>query len=495
MAGFLRAELNCRELRLAAIRRPATAIHLHWGPCLQPLARLRTVLWYVVASLLWVAAMGLPGATEESTAADWQQLQEKGWFSRGRQAAKTEAARQAIDDSVTAVDQADRQRTAWLEQTDRWQPAWEQPGVTATAVQTDRLVAWGSRHGLELVALTTGRPAWGAGPAGGGPLFPRLRPAMRTAPHRPGQAGPVAIAAGRLVGLIDRPSTVAGGPLLVALDLAPAAEGRLIWTRQLEPASPPVAAGVAATASVCFAAWPDGGRARLELISLAAADGGLRWRCSVPLPAGIDQPAAGPVRVACVQHLVVVALPTGLLVGLTADSGRECWRTTLPGAGGKPADQLSIDALATTADRLIVLRRPEADRAGCPEICRLDLLSGRLLEQCRPTAVRQAAAADRLAYGPPLVRGGHVIWPVGRPPAAVAGQLMICRLTAGNPTATGVTAQPICHLADIVAESASGPSLTTETTAARRLVVTTGQGLWCLEPVAGAAATVQSKAN
>ncbi len=494
MIGFFRAKLDCGWLRLAATRRPATAIHLLWGPCLLPLARSRTSLWYPAARLLWLMPLALLGATEGSIAADWQQLREKAWFSRGRQAADTEAARQAIDDSVIAADQDDRQRTAWLEQTDRWRLAWEQPGVTATAVQADRLVAWGSRHGLELVALTTGRPAWGAGPAGGGPLFPRLRPAMRTAPHRPGQSGPVAIAAGRLVGLIDRPSAgVAAGPLLVALDLAPAAEGRLIWTRQLEPASSPAAAGVAATSSGCFAAWPDVARATLELISLAAADGGLRWRCSVPFPAGIDRPAAEPVRVACVQHLVVVALPTGLLVGLTMDSGRECWRTTLPGAKGKAADRLTIDALATTADRLIVLRRPEADRPGCPEVCRLDLLSGRLLERCRPTAVHPAAAAGKLVYGPPLVRGGHVIWPVVRPPAAAAGQLMICRLTAENSPATGATAEPICHLADIVAEPTGGPSPTTETTTARRLVVATGEGLWCLEPVAGEAATVQSK--
>lgn len=446
-------------------------------------------LWLVTASLLWLQLRG------QAAAADWRHLLERGWFSLARQAAATEAARRTVAETVMAVDQASRQRTAWIEQADRWRLVWKQPEVAATVSQTDRLAAWGSRYGLHLVSLAAGRPLWGGGPAGGGPLFPRLRPVMQTDLPQPGRPGPVALAAGRLVGLVDR--LVAGssaGPLLAALDLAPAAEGRLVWARELDPNLPPAAAGLAVTSAACFVAWPDATAATLELISLAAVDGGLQWRRSLSLPAGFDRQQDGPVLVTCAQHLLVVALPGGLLVGVAADTGSECWRTTLP-AGDDTAAGLIIDGLTATADGLVVLRRQAAGRSGQPEICRLSLLDGQPAEQFRPLADLQAAAEDATVYGLPLVRGGHVIWPTRQPSAEAAARLLICRLPVGPTAAAGAQEPPPLgsRFADIVAGGPTEPAVADKVASSRRLVVNAGEGLWCLEPTGREPATVQSE--
>lgn len=453
--------------------------------------------WLLTATLLWLQLPPPVAAAEVSPAGDWQHLLERGWFSLARQAADTEAARQIIAKTARAVDEARRTRTLWLEQTGRWRLAWKRPAATASVSQTEREVAWGSRHGLQLVSLATGRPVWGDGAVGGGPLFPRLRPAMQAELPLPGRAGPVALAAGRLVGLVDR--SLAGssaGPILAALDLAPAAEGRLVWIHELAPDLPLAAAGLAVTSADCFVAWPAADAARLELISLAAADGGLQWRRSVPLPAGFDRQLDGPVRLACVQHLVVVALPGGWLVGLAADTGRENWRTTLP-TGDDTVAELTIDGLTATADGLLVLRRPAAGRSGQPEICRRSLLDGRPVEQFRPLPDLAVAAGDASVYGPPLVRGGHVIWPARQPLADAATRLLICQLPVGPTAAAGAQKPPPLdgRLADIVAEQPAEPAAAARELSSRRLVVNAGQGLWCLEPAGEEPATVQSNEN
>jgi hypothetical protein len=449
-------------------------------------------VWMVPAGLLWLGPLI---AAEGNPASGWEQLLEQGWFSQARQAADTEAARRAVAEAVSAVDEANRGRTAWLEQTDRWRLVWDRPEAGITSSQTDRLVALGSQHGLHLVRLATGQPVWGDGPGGGGPLFPRLRPAMQSTPFRPGRPGPVTIAASRLVGLVDRPLAGSGlGPLLAVLDLAPAAEGRLAWTYELPSALPLPAAGLAATASACFVAWPDPATGTLELISLAAADGGLRWRRSWPLAAGFEKHLKSPVLVASVQHLVVVALPGGELVALTADTGNECWRVTLPAMTAAAASEGVIDALATTADALVVLRRPTAGGPGLPEINRLSLLSGNASAVCRPTVVGLVTATDEPAFGLPLLRGGHVLWPVSRSPAEPAGWLLVCRLpvkdSANDAPAPVLTA--VCRLTEIIPKTPAEPPAADRAAGSRQLVVNAGEGLWCLEPAVEEPDTVQS---
>jgi hypothetical protein len=446
----------------------------------------------VPAGLLWLGPLI---AAEGNPAAGWEQLLEQGWFSQARQVADTEAARRAVAEAVRAVDEANRGRTAWIEQADRWRLVWDRPEAGITSAQADRMVALGSQHGLHLVRLATGQPVWGDSPGGGGPLFPRLRPAMQFAPLRPGRPGPVTIAAGRLIGLVDRPLAGSGlGPLLAVLDLAPAAEGRLAWTCELPSGLPLPAAGLTATASACYVAWPDPAAGTLELISLAAADGGLRWRRSWPLAAGFEKHLKSPVLVASVQHLVVVAPPGGELVALTADTGNECWRVTLPAMAAATASEGVIDALAATGDALVVLRRPTAGGPGLPEIDRLSLVSGNASAACRPTVVGLVKAADEPAYGPPLVRGGHVLWPVSRSPAEPARWLLVCRLPVKD-SATDASApvlRAVCRLTEIITEPPVEPPVADRMAGSRRLVVNVGEGLWCLEPAVEEPDTVQS---
>jgi len=446
----------------------------------------------VLAGLLWLGPLI---AAEENRAAGWEQLVERGWFSLAQQAADTNAARRTVAEAVQAVDEANRRRTAWFEQTDRWRLVWDRPETGITWSQADRVVAVGSQHGLHLLSLATGQPVWGDGPGGGGPLFPRLRPMMQSTPYRPARSGPVTIAASRLVGLVDRP--LAGsmlGPLLAVLDLAPAAEGRLAWTYELPSGLPLPAAGLTATASACYVAWPDPAAGTLELVSLAVADGGLRWQCSVPFPDGVASSADHSVLVACVQHLVVVALPGGLLVALTADTGSECWQTMLPAVDGPATSGLTIDALAATADGLVVLRRPAAGGPGLPEIDRLSLLSGNASAPCRPRAVGLATAAEELAYGPPLVCGGHVLWPVSRSPAEPAQWLLVCWLPVEDSVTDASTPAltAACRLTEIIAEPPGKPPVVDRVAGSQLLVVQSGQGLWCLEPAGEEPGTVQS---
>ena len=512
--------------------RPTTAFHSPRDSFLLPLARFRTFVWMIPASLLWLmppadggeslppldAATGTPeksphlrvasngedaprerfhdhpgllGTAEGGATTGWEQLAERGWFSLARQAADNAPARRVVAEAVRAVDEANRRRTSWLEQTKRWRLVWHRSETGVASSQADRLVALGSQHGLHLVSLASGQPVWGDGPGGGGPLFPRLRPAMQSTPFRPSHPGPVVIAASRLVGLVDRPLAGSSlGPLLAVLDLAPAAEGRLVWTHELPSNLVPSAAGLTATASACYLAWPDADAGTLELISLAVADGGLRWRRTWPLVAGFEKHLKQPVLVASVQHLVVVALPGGVLVALAADTGSERWRMKLPAMDAAAGSEGIIDILATTADKLLVLRRPAAGGSGIPEIYRLCLLSGTVSKPYRPTADSLAMAGDNPACGPPLVRGGHVLWPVSQSSAAPAQWLLVCRLPIEDSATEPSPAA--CQLTEILAEPLPKPPAAGRAARSRRLVVRVGDGLWCLEPAVEEPGTVQS---
>ena len=398
-------------------------------------------------------------------------LLEQGWFSRARQLAATAAERTEIAAAIAAVDAANGERSAAVANTSRWQVAWNRSGAVAGPVAVDRCVAGLSSGGIDLFAVDTGRRVWGAGPDGGGPLFPRLPPPLRQSLPGPGAAGSIAVAAGRLFGLIDPPMPGRGGLLLVAIDLAPAAEGRVAWTKRLAPGTLAAPAGLAATADSCFVATVDPAGQGVGLLAVAAADGGVRWQQSWSLP--VPDQRADPVIVTPLQHLVTVAPGGGMLVGVEAASGRRQWQSRLPAvaADSSPADR--TDAVAATADRLVVIRRP-AGRPGPPKLMLVDPLDG------RPAGgwLQPAVDAAGLDFGPPVVRWATVVWPVlgdaARPPPTV--------LIADLPPAAASPSEAAtftARLVPVVDRPAAAPAARPR---GPRLVVRAQERFWGLEP-------------
>lgn len=432
--------------------------------------------WLIGVGLLESPASGQqPAADTDEQTADWARLCDCGWFSRARAAADSAAGRAEIAASITAVDAANCRRSAVVAEADRWQIAWAGPAAVTSFAQTDRWIACGSGHGFDLLNLATGRPVWGGGAAGGGPLFPRLPPAVRQTATGPVTTGPVTLAAARLIGVVDLPVAGDGGrPMLAALDLAAAAEGRLIWTRRLPWQVAPTAVGLTATDSCCYVASSDPPSGVINLLALAIADGSLLWRRALQVT-NATEAAFGPPRVARVQHLLVVATADGLLIGLDADNGDDCWQRQLPADREVLAQGWRLDTLAATADRLAVLRRP-AGGAGLPEIGEIDPLDGRLLTR-ETVGVDAPPAGDlgSLGYGRPVVCGGCAVWPVvpeaGRqPPSLLIGRLP---LAGGMPGA----AARLVPVTKIQAAAVGSSGL--------RLGIGLGERLWCLEPEPG----------
>ena len=418
---------------------------------------------------------------------------ERAWFERAHAAAGTDAARRQVARLAAAVREESLQRSAWLDEVDCLEVAWSRPADRVSATRPAGCFAWADQAGFHVVDAATGRPVWGGGVSGQPPLFPRNHGLESTALVRDTAAGPVAFAAGRLLGVV---SLRMAGPVssqLVALDLAPAAEGRLIWC---QPFAKPLVlsdVGMVADASLCVvvhAADEPG----ILVRALDVSDGRLVWQQTVPT----GQPTSVRNRslVAIYQHLLVLVLPTGQLIGLDRADGRTVWqrddlRDLISSSPGMVAD-----AVAGCADRLVVLLRPAA---GMPEVMHFSGADGSLLGRSQlvlESGVASASTASDITVemrraegrgaawlGPPTVLAGRAVWPAnpiaGSPPA----WLLVSDLASGimpftrqeAPATVSASLRPINEQPDADMPPLSGLS-------GQRLGVLAGGRLWCLAP-------------
>jgi hypothetical protein len=440
-------------------------------------------------------AAAAPPQAEQPAA--WTGLAERGWFGLAAREAQTDVDRRRVAALAQAV-QADRCRqSAWLAEAVGWRVLWNRAAVGTPAVESGGRIAWAGPRGLALAEADTGVPSWGSDADDRQPLFPRQAGVRETELARPPQVGPVAAAASRLFGVMALPSRAApAGLTMVACDLADAAEGRLLWLAEVSAsANSPEAVALAADAADCVVVLAAADAAAAEVVVRGSVAGDVRWRSRVAqsLARTIPEAVQRPVVAIC-QHLVVVVLPSGQLVGLDRTTGQCIWQQSELASPAATAPG-TIDALADGGDRLLVLYRPAA---GLPEIIALDLSDGSLLGRTRLSlaafAAKPGEPAEPARIGPATVVGGHAVWPVGATDEAALQQLLLAPLVPERPLpgqqAAAVTISAKLVPVDAAAQRAGQPVPESEPPQARRLAVVAGGRLWCLAPLEAAGADI-----
>lgn len=308
-------------------------------------------------------------------------LVERGWFTSAREAAATPAERRHIDEAVAAVAAISEQQADRIESVARWGMRWSRPLAAASPrpVVGNGFVAWCDPRGLNLVRLIDGEPPWGERGHRETLLLPdRTDPALAGV-----DVGccPPALAAGRLFAVLHLPDSAGKAEAsVVAIDLAAAAEGRLIWMRPLGvledgPLPKEFAVALAADDSCCLVAGMDPEEGGF-LAAHDARDGRPLWRQALPgrsrgaislpvatVPDSRDQGLGRPEgHAAIVQHLAVTATPSGDLRGFASDTGEPVWTRsdTLPEGWRVARLEAAADAVALTA---LMCGEPQQDSA------------------------------------------------------------------------------------------------------------------------------------
>ena len=420
-------------------------------------------------------------------------LCERAWFERAYAVAETDTIRRQVAGLAAAVGEDALRRSAWLDDVDHLMVSWSRAADGVPPEQMSGRFAWTDQSGFHVVKQQGGRPVWGGGLSARQPLFPRNQGLEGSALVRDTTTGSLVTGAGRLLGLVSLPMDRQVSCQIVALDLAPAVEGRLIWSQQLTSAVSLADAGLAADASLCVVVY-GAVEPNVRVRAMAASDGRTLWQQTVSRRESIAE-ARRPSVVIC-QQFVVLMLSTGQLIAFDRSNGCPAWqqddlRDLLSSSSG-----MLFDAIVVCTDRLIVLLR---SAVGLPELVHIAIADGRLIGRSRlvlaqgasvktiagdaSTDIRRDDISEMALLGPPTVLAGRAVWPVGQITRSPPKFLLSSKVTPESTPFTNpdVPLVVVARMVEIQDQSVGGvPPLTG--LSGQRLGVLSGGRFWCLSP-------------
>lgn len=421
---------------------------------------------------------------------------ERAWFERAFAVAETDALRRQVARLAAAAVEAELRRSAWLDDVESLAVSWFRAADSVPPNQLSRWFIWADQSGFHVVNRTDGRPVWGGGASERLPLFPRNHGLEGTALVRDTRIGSVVAGAGRLVGLVSLPLVGQVSCQLVALDLAPAAEGRLIWCRPITELTSVATAGLVADSSLCVAVSSPV-NSKVWVSAVDARNGRILWQHALPA-SDVSSEAKRPSVVIC-QQFVVLMLPTGRLIALDRSNGNPVWQQDDLGHMISSSFGMKADVLVSCVDRLVVLLRPAG---GMPKLVHVAITDGSLLGQSQLVLAQGSAAestardtsmetnkeymSDKALLGRPTVLNGRAVWPVGQVAGSPPRSLLISRLLTEDVPfiQQEVPLTMVARLRQIKAQpEESAPVLLGRSR--QRLGLLAGGRFWCLSPGMG----------